>query len=115
MEENKKNKKIVNKIFSRILITLLVAFTALYISGETGYYEYELHKQVTLTNEKIKEFEEDVKNGKNINIKDYLIESEIDYSNKISKTGLSISESIGNIIQSGIETAFNFLNKFMEE
>lgn len=114
MEEKKDKKKLINKIFARIFLTLLVAFTALYVSEATGYYEYELHKQVVLTEDKIKEFETDVKEGKNINIKDYLDETEVDYSNNVSNTGLKISENLGNVVKSGLESAFNFLNNFME-
>ena len=73
MEENKKKKNTLDKIFGRIILTILVAFTAIYVSEATGYYEYEQHKKVILTEEKIKEFENDVKNGKNINIKDVIL------------------------------------------
>lgn len=115
MEDKKEKRKLVDRIFGRIFLILLVFFTALYVSEATGYYEYELHKKVELTDDKIKEFEQDVKNGKNIDIKNYLVETEIDYSNGFSKTGLVVSESIGNMVKTGLESTFNFLNKFMEE
>ena len=49
-------KKLGNKICSKIFMALFIAFLALYLSEKTGYYEYEQHKQTTLTKEKIKQF-----------------------------------------------------------
>ena len=64
-------KKLGNKICTKLFMALLVAFLALYLSEKSGYYEYEQHKQTTLTKEKIKQFEKDVADGKNVDIKDY--------------------------------------------
>lgn len=107
-------KKIANKVFGRILFAFFIAFFAIYVSEATGYYEFEQHKKVTLTEEKIKQFEEDVAAGKKVDIKDYMGEREIDYQNNISKTGLQISENIGEIVQSGLEATFQFLNGIIE-
>lgn len=107
-------KKLWNKIFSKIFLALLIAFLALYLSEKTGYYEYEQHKQVTLTKEKIKQFEEDVAAGKNIDIKDYTTEETINYETKISQAGLNISKNVGKIVKTGLEGTFNFLNEIME-
>lgn len=107
-------KKLWNKICSKIFLILFIAFLALYLSEKTGYYEYEQHKQVTLTKEKIKQFEQDVADGKNIDIKDYTTEETVNYETKISKAGLHISKSVGNVVQTGLEGTFNFLNDLME-
>ena len=61
------NKHKIN-LFKGIFLILLFTFTTLYIASYNGYYEYSNNKKVTLTNEKIKEFEEDVKNGKKIDL-----------------------------------------------
>lgn len=108
-------KKWANKIFWKLFLALFIAFFALYVSEATGYYEFEQHKRVTLTQEKIKEFEKDIADGKNVDIKDYMGEREINYQTKISKAGLKISEGIGKYVQDGIEATFNFLNQIMEE
>lgn len=107
-------KKLWNKIFSKIFLILLITFFALYLSEKTGYYEYEQHKQTTLTKEKIKQFEEDVAKGKNIDIKDYTTEEEVSYQTKISKVGLHLSKNVGKIVQTGLEGTFHFLNDIME-
>lgn len=110
MEEIDKKKKLYSKIFWKIFIALFFAFGALYLSEKTGYYEFEEHKQVNLTNEKIKEFEEDIKSGKDINIKDYIDEKEVSFENSFSNTGIFLSETISNWLENGLNSTFGFLN-----
>ena len=49
-----------------ILIIIIFIFLCSYYISNSGYYEYELKQRTILTNEKIKEFESDLKNNKNI-------------------------------------------------
>lgn len=86
-------KKLGSKICTKVFMALFVAFLALYLSEKSGYYEYEQHKQTTLTKEKIKQFEKDVALGKNVDIKDYTTEDNINYETKVSKAGLNISKN----------------------
>lgn len=73
----------------------------------TGYYEFNNSKKTTLTNDAIKKFEKDIKEGKQISAKNYL-EGEKEYNNKISTTSLKISKTI--------EKSFNYLmGKLFEE
>lgn len=112
--EEKKKKKIFNKVMSRIFLALFIGFTALYVSEATGYYEFEQHKKVTLTEEKIKQFESDVASGKNIDVKDYIEERDISYENVASTIGNTLSNHIGNFITNGLESTFNFLGQLFE-
>ena len=57
------------KILRTIFLFLFIIYIGIYASNKTGYYEYEMHKKVELTNEQIEKFEEDVKNNKKIDIK----------------------------------------------
>ena len=109
--DNKKKKKIFNKIVSRIFLFLLIAFTALYVSEATGYYEFEQHKKVEMNKVKIEQFEEDVRNGKDINVKDYIDEVDVSYENVISTVGYTLSEKIGDIVEGGLEATFNFFGQ----
>ena len=59
----------------------LLTFLALYFSQATGYYDYKEHKKVILTSEQIKKFEEDVANGKNLDIEEYLTNTDKNYQN----------------------------------
>ena len=74
----KKDKK-ANKMVIKIFYLLLLGFMILYISKSSGYYEFAEHKQVELTEEQIKKFEEDVKNGINVDINEYLDFNTISY------------------------------------
>ena len=73
----KKNNK--NKIFKFIFIVFFMSFLVIYFSELTGYYEYQNYKKATLTEEQIKKFEEDVKNGKEVDINKYLEKEIIHY------------------------------------
>ena len=110
MEETKKKKELYSKIFWKIFVALFFAFGALYLSEKTGYYEFQEHKQVNLTNEKIKEFESDIKSGKDINIKDYIDEKEVSFENGFSSTGIFLSETISHWLENGLNSTFDFLN-----
>jgi hypothetical protein len=98
------------KAFWIVLSILFAIFITLYISQATGYYDYEQYKKVTLTNEKIAEFERDVKDGKKINVDDYLENVTTDYNNNASKTGLKISQTIKKYVRSGIDGTFAFFS-----
>lgn len=107
-------KKICNKIFGRIILILFVSFLAIYISSSTGYYEFEQHNKMVLTEEKIREFEKDVAEGKEVDIKNYVVSDKVSYQNKISKFGNNVSKQVENVIQNGVEATFSFFNKLLE-
>ncbi len=112
----KKEKKIIiYKIMRRIFTILFIGFTVLYFSQATGYYEYQLHEKVILNEEKIKQFEQDIKDGKNIDIDDYVKEDVDDYANTVSKVGLNISSKVGDAMKNGIASIFNYISKMVEE
>ncbi len=108
----KKNNK--NKIFKFIFIVFFMSFLVIYFSELTGYYEYQNYKKATLTEEQIKKFEEDVKNGKEVDINKYLEKEEIKYNNTLSKISNKFSNTISSIVQSGVDSTFKFLSKFLE-
>ena len=107
-------KKLCNKIFSKILLALFISFLAIYISSATGYYEFEQHNRMVLTEEKIKEFEQDVADGKEVDIKSYIVSDIPNYENAVSKLGNKISTQFESFIQNGIESTFSFLNKMLQ-
>ena len=53
-------------------LLLLVLFFALVIMSYTGIYEYQVKKKTDLTTENIEKFEKDIKEGKDVEVKDYL-------------------------------------------
>ena len=56
--------------FFKILFVFFLIFIALYIALESGYYDVKMGRKATITEEKLKEFEQDVKDGKNIDLKE---------------------------------------------
>ena len=107
--EKKEDKR--NKIITKIFYLLLLSFTVLYFSKSSGYYEYVTHNQVALNERQIEKFEDDIKQGKNINIEKYVKTGEIDYSNFASNTGNTISSCIKDIVTNGIDGTIDFLGQ----
>ena len=89
------------KILKTSLIFLFVIFITLYITHVSGYYEYELHKKVELTNEQIEQFENDIKNNKYIDVNDYVDNTIEDYSNNFSKLSSSFSNFTSKYVKEG--------------
>lgn len=109
----KKDKK--NKIYKFIFMVFFISFIVVYFSELTGYYEYQNHKKSTLTEEKIKQFEKDVAEGKEVDINDYVVVEEKNYNNGLSKLTSKLSDGISNLVESGVENTFKFLSNLVEE
>jgi len=108
----KKNKK--NKIYKFVFMVLFLSFLVIYCAELTGYYEYQNHKHAVLTEEQIKKFEEDVENGKEVDINEYLVKEDRVYNNNLSKISSALSNGISKIVQKGVESTFKFLSNLVE-
>lgn len=93
-----------------IFISLFVTFMALYFSLGAGYFEYTNSKRVALTNEEIAKFEQDIKDGKQVDALNY-IEEEGNYQNLISKFGLTVSNTASKLVNKGVGYGFKLLEK----
>lgn len=109
----KDKKKKIDKAFKLIILVLFAIFLTIFISNKYGYYEYKKSKQVTLTQEQIKRFEEDVKNGVNVEIENYLTDINRDYQTKLSQAGLDLSNSIAKVVRGGVNGFFKYINKLV--
>ena len=94
-----------------IIIILVFLFFVLYFMQASGYNEYTRNRENMLTEEEIKEYEEDIEAGKDVTIKDYLNKDNVNYDNKVSELGLDLSELIGDIFNKGMNTFFEMLNE----
>lgn len=103
-------KKVVPKRLKLIFTILILIFACLYLSKETGYYERKISNNTLLTKERIKEFEKDVAEGKQVDIKDYIMTKKSDYKNPFSKLGMTISNIISKILNDGVSYVIKFLN-----
>lgn len=98
-------------LFWRVLFILFIVYVALFISVENGYYERQNAKTTVLTEEKIKEFEQDIKDNKKVDIKDYLEEEHKDYSSPASKFAVKLSNGIEKIMTKGIGSTISVLKE----
>ncbi len=110
-----KNVKLRTKVFRISFIILFAIFITVFISNKYGYYEYQKHEQVTLTQEQIKQFEQDVKDGKKVDLENYLSHTSKNYQTKFSQMGLNLSNSIANTIKNGVDGFFKYVSKFVVE
>ena len=98
------------KFFEFTMMILVILFLGLYISQMTGYYQYAKNKKTILTNDAMKRFEKDIKEGKEINTKDYLVE-ETNYNNLLSTLGMKVSSLIEKGFNKAMNCLFNELSK----
>lgn len=103
------------KIIKLIIIILVIIFSTSYVISESGYYEYTIKQKTVITNEKIKEFETDVKNNENIDLKEYLSKDEIDYSNKFTNLVYNISDNSNKLARKAIKYIFKKLGSLVED
>ena len=97
--EIKKRKK---NIWLRLLGVLFILYIALTIAIDAGYYEKMMGSKAVITEEKMRQFESDVKEGRDVSLSDYIME-EKDYSNGFTKSGYTISHVIEDVMGHGIE------------
>ena len=109
----KKDKK--NKIYKFIFGLFFLSFLVIYFSELTGYYEYKNYQKAALTEEQIKKFEEDVKNGNEVDINEYLVVNNKKYNNTLSKLASKLSDGISKIVNNGVEYTFKYISKLIDE
>lgn len=98
-----------------ILIIIILIYICSYYVANSGYYEYDLQKRTILTNERIKEFETDVQNNKDIDLKNYLEYEEIDYSNKITNIVYNTSDKGNKLIRKLVKYVFKKIGNLVED
>ncbi len=104
-----------NKLIKLIVLLLCFAFIVSYIIYETGYYEYKLQNRTVLTKEQMEKFEQDVNEGKDVDLNDYLIETETDYSNQLTDATVKVSTKVNSYLKKSVEILFKQLNKLVQE
>lgn len=104
-----------NKLIKLIILIICFAFVISYIIYETGYYEYKLQSRTVLTKEQMEKFEQDVNEGKNVDLNDYLVETEKDYTNNLTDTTIKVSSTVNSYIKKGVELLFKQVNKLVQE
>ena len=102
------------KILKIILLVIIIVYIFLYISYKNGYYIKRNEENTILTEEKIKEYENDLKNGVDVSKKNYIVVHE-NYSNNYSRTFLKVSEKIEKSFDKTIKFIFRRISKTINE
>ncbi len=95
--------------FKFLFYLLVIIYLMLYFSGVSGYYENKISNKTRLTKESILKFEQDIKLGKEVDIKDYIDVNNKDYQNKYSNLGYLISNTIDITFNDGLRYLVNIL------
>lgn len=110
-----KPTKIRTQVFRVVVIILICHFYDYIYQQQVWLLWYKKHEQVVLTEEQIKQFEQDVKDGKNIDLQNYLENTNKDYQTKFSQLGLNVSNSLANIVKNSVDGFFKYVSKFVVE
>ena len=106
-------KKTKNRLFKVLFWIFFISFMIIYFSEITGYYEYKNYQKTVMTNEQIKKFENDIKNGKNVKPDSYLLTDTTKYDNKLSDMANSLSNSISKIVKGSVENTFKLIGNLV--
>lgn len=104
-----------NKFGKLFLLLVCFSFVISYIIYETGYYEYKLQNRTVLTKEQMEQFEKDVQEGKDVTLNDYLVETEVDYSNRLTDITVKVSSKVNLYFKKGVELVFRQVNRLVQE
>lgn len=102
------------KLFRIFILFLFLSFLVIYFAQANGYYETVNNEKKVLTDEKIKEFEEDVASGKKIDVDSYFVSEKKDYGNKVSNFGSFTSKLIGKYFAKGVNGLFSLMDDAMD-
>lgn len=96
------------------LIIIIFLYLILFFSYKNGYYRNINEEKRVLTDEKIKEYEEDLANGIDVTQKEYIVVTP-SYDNKITRGFLKISNIVEQSLDRVIKYVFKKINKMVDE
>ncbi|MBQ1495912.1 MAG: hypothetical protein IIZ40_00990 [Bacilli bacterium] len=101
------------KTLEILFLLLFLVSVFIILSSETNYYEYSNNKKAIVTEENIKRFEEDISNGKKIDISNYINNDSKDYSNKVTNLGDNISNLLNKTVNFVLKTSFKAIENMI--
>lgn len=104
-------KKKKRNYFLIVLSLFFASYLALLFAYSNGYYEYKSYNKMIVTKEAMERFEEDVKDGKNIEINEYITDTYKDYSSTFSKLGAKTGEFLEDVFTDGLGKTVKVLSK----
>lgn len=106
------NKEMVVKY---ILGIIFVVFIISYVISESGYYEYNLRNKSVMTSEAMERFENDLEEGKDVLMEDYIVNTTKDYTSRLTIGTNKISMNINSLLKKSIERVFRFASRLVED
>ncbi len=97
-----------------LILSLVVFFLVLVFAQSSGYYQSKETKARILTEEQVKVFESDVAKGKKVDINDYVVDTNKDYTNKVSnnfyKVSLKLEKGVDDVVKFIFKSASKAVN-----
>ncbi len=106
--------KKMKKVFKVSIILFLLIFFGIFLSYKNGYYIKRNNENSLYTEEKIREYENDLKNGVDVTKKNYLDIKE-DYDNNYTRFSLKLSKRIEQIFDKTIKFIFKKIGNTINE
>lgn len=104
-----------NKYIKFFLIIIILSFICSYVVSMSGYYEYTLRDKTLITNQKIQEFEEAIRNDMNVDELNFFNEDEVNYTNRFSNIIYNISDRGNYFLKKILKGFFKKINSVMLE
>lgn len=101
-------------IVKGLILVLVVVYIFLYFSYRNGYYIKRNEETSILTEEKIQEYEEDLKNGVDVSSKNYIV-TKNNYDNAYTRIMLKISQKVENGFDKVIKFIFRQISNTINE
>ena len=101
--------------FKVVFLIFVFIYLVMFFSSYTGYYEYNNYKKTRLTNEQIKKFEKDIKDGKELDLEEYLVVNKYSYKTRLSTLTIKLSEGISSIVTYGVKCTFKYISSFIDK
>lgn len=102
------------KAIKVLLIIVILAYLGLFFSYQNGYYEKLNEEKKVLTDEMIREYEEDLEKGIDVTSKEYVIVKP-SYANVYTNSLLKISRKVEKVFDKVIKYFFNKISSQVNE
>ena len=103
-----------DRLFKYTMLVLFLLFLGLYFSANSGLIDYPAKHRKELTEQSIKEFENDINNNVNIDLKKYVNNDNTKYDNKVSRTTLKVSNFLGESVKTTLDFFFKTISKSLD-
>lgn len=94
--------------FTKLILLLFIIFLGLFIASKSGFYEAKVSKNALMTNEAIKQFEQDIEEGKEVDIDKYIKEEKKDYANGFTRLADKITSISQDLLSGSIKDIWEF-------